>query len=312
MSANSTSQNAMNVKLAELQALKAAKRARRFDMAARVTVLVATNAVALAALGLGAWSNQTVAKYLGVPGIAGWAAALVIDGIWLVSLAIVQMHRREPWRALSAYQATLWMVGLSALTNFAHGLIRFGGTWRGTMAGLGFALLPVALKWLVSVSTKNAMSSLLKAPDAKNRIKQAGQIQAEAALNEVLAPTMALLTAPEEPAKVELERVEEPKWYNQSPEQLGLVKESYQPPVEESELVESLTETFADPALLQTRPQRVKDLASKIADRGGALNSVSFAEINEWYGVSAKATASNLRKDAHAAYLANTQTGMYM
>lgn len=312
MSTNSTAQNAMNVKLAELQAHREARRSRKFDLVAKGTVVTATNLVALAALGLGAWSNQTVAKYLGVPGMAGWAAALVIDGIWLVSLAIVQLHRREPWRALSAYQATLWMVGLSATTNFAHGMIRFGTTWRGIMAGLGFALLPVGLKWLVSVSTKNAMSTLLKAPDAKNRIKQAGQIQAEHALNEVLQPTMALLTPAEEPAKVEIERLPDPApivWAAPEPVQI----EKSQPVAEpEPPVVESLTETFSNPALIQTRPERVKDLASKIAERGGALNSVSFAEINEWYGVSAKATASNLRKDAHAAYLANTQTGMYM
>lgn len=315
MSVNSTSQNAMNVKLAELQAHRALKRARRFDMVAKGTVIFATNVVALAALGLGAWSNQTVAKYLGVPGIAGWAAALVIDGIWLVSLAIVQLHRKEPWRALSAYQATLWMVGLSALTNFAHGLIRFGGTWRGIMAGLGFALLPVALKWLVSVSTKNAMSTLLKAPDAKNRIKQAGQIQAEVALNEVLKPTMELLTDPEPTTTVELERVaENPKlspkrWEQRKAELEASLPEAPKPEPAPAPVVPATPATVVP---INDRKTRVNDLASKIAERGGALNSVTFAEIAEWYGVKAKATASNLRKDAHSAYLANAQTGQYL
>lgn len=306
----------MRVKLIEIKAQKAETRARRLDLAVRGAVWFATGLVAVTALALGAWSNQTVAEYLGVKGYAGWGAAGVIDGIWLVSLAIVQMYRREPWRALSAYRATLWMVALSAITNFAHGLIRFGQTWRGLAAGVFFALLPVALKWLVSVSTRNAMGQLLKAPDAKNRIKQAGQITAEHQLDEVLAP-VARLFQPEPP--VELERVEpvpvdpSTKWYNQIGAQAALGEPRELPKSMGSVPGRIGPEPVAEPPVVPgTRKARVDDLAKLIAERGGQLNSVTFKDISDRYGVTAKATASNLRKDAHTAYLNNTKTGMYL
>ena len=309
MSENRLPQEAMNVKMNEIEAQRRAQRVRRFDQVTRLLVWLATGVVAVTALALGAWSNQTVAVFLGVSGLAGWGCALVIDGIWLVSLAIVQMYRREPWRALSAYRATLWMVGLSAVTNFAHGLIRFGQTWHGLAAGVFFALLPVALKWLVSVSTRNAMGQLLKAPDAKNRIKQAGQITAEHQLNEVLAPVARLFEAPQ----VELERITPepvspgPKWYHQINLPMTAPEAVEAPP----EGVVALTKPV-EASGLGTRQARVEDLAKLIAERGGQLNSVTFRDISDRYGVTAKATASNLRKDAHKAYLSNAQTGMYL
>jgi hypothetical protein len=302
-------QETMNSKLAEIKAHREARRVRQFDQAARGGIWFATGVVAVTALALGAWSNQTVAQFLGVKGLAGWGAALVIDGIWLVSLAIVQLHRHEPWRALSAYRATLWMVALSAVTNFAHGLIRFEVTWRGAAAGLLFALLPISLKWLVAVSTKNAMGQLLKAPDAKNRIKQAGQITAEHQLNEVLAP-VARLIEPVERVEVHRVGVEKPQvtWVGDKPP--GRIIE---PPAEASVVDRSVTPRAplgnAAPTL---RQERVEDLAKLISERGGQPGSVTLSEVAERYGVNAKATASNLRKDAHAAYLANTSTGMYM
>lgn len=315
MSEERIPQNLMNVKLEEIRAQHEAKRLRRFDQVARGGIWFATGLVAVTALALGAWSNQTVAQFLGVKGLAGWGAALVLDGIWLVSLAIVQVYRKEPWRALSAYRATLWMVALSAMTNFAHGLIRFGETWRGLAAGILFALLPVGLKWLVSVSTRNTMGQLLKAPDAKNRIKQAGQITAEHQLNEVLAPVARLLV-PAEPPQVEVHRVvgltEKPRvvWAG---EPTGRIID----PPPETSYVDRKGPTVTPPAPLgnaveMNRSEKVADLAKLIAERGGQLGSVTFSEINERYGVAAKATASNLRRDAHKEYLANTQTGMYM
>src|SRR5579859_688210 len=290
----------MNVKLEEIKAHRAAKRGRKIDTGARTVIWGATTLVAVAALALGAWSNQTVASWAGIPGFAGWVAAGVIDGIWLVSLSIVALYRSEPWRALTAHYAVYGMVVLSAVTNFGHGLLRFGWSWRGAAAGFLFALLPVALKWLVSVSTKNSMATLLKAPDARNRIRQAGQVKAEVELTKVLQPVLELLTPDEEPPTVSLERVAEaPEVFEAAPEHLALAKAVEVPEP-------TLVEEVSDPAVVLTdRKARVNDLASKIAERGGALNSVTFAEINEWYGVKAKATASNLRKDAHSTYLAN-------
>jgi hypothetical protein len=324
--------NPFEDKLNEIKAHGETKRARRFDKSAKVVIWGATDLVAVTALALGAWSNQTVAHWLGVPGPAGWAAALVIDGIWLVSLAIVQLHRKEPWRALTAYQATLWMVGLSALTNFAHGLIQFGATWRGFAAGLAFALLPVGLKWLVSVSTKNNMSNLLRAPDARNRIKQAGQISAELELNEVLNPVVQRLNSAAEPTvpadqvwyppvtfgstPVQLERVEPepefdiPDWVNQRAEPVRI--ENHAKPELEPAKVHEVPRV--ETPVAGSRQERVADLAQKIAERGGQLDSVTFADLSQWYGVdpSKKSTLSALRKAGHQAYLDGAKTGQYL
>lgn len=326
---SSVNGNPFEHKLNEIKTKNAERRARTLDKTAKLVIWGATDLVAVSALALGAWSNTAVAHWLGVPGYAGWVTALVIDGIWLVSLAIVQLHRREPWRALSAYQATLGMVGLSAVTNFAHGLIRFGvqPPWRGIAAGLLFALLPVSLKWLITVSTKNSMGALLKAPDARNRIKQAGQVQAELDLNEVLNPVVQRVNQPvqalepgsifikvlePQPEKVQVERVEPDEnwlsvWPNSEPVEMNHKPELEPAEVQKPEPVE--------PVKIATRQDRVNDLAKRFADRGGQLNSVSFADLVEWYGVdpAKKSTLSALRKAGHQAYLASHEThGFYM
>lgn len=323
--------NPFEHKLNEIKAHQDTRRTRRFDQSAKVIIWGATDLVAVSALALGAWSNQTVAHWLGAPGFAGWVAALVIDGIWLVSLAIVQLHRKEPWRALSAYQATLVMVGLSVVTNFAHGLIRFGATWRGAAAGLLFALLPVGLKWLITVSTKNSMGTLLRAPDARNRIKQAGQISAELELNQILEPVVqrvnnlnnpvqALEPTPSwektvavQDSSVYVERVEPdenwlPDWVNQRTEPVPI--ENHAKPELEPARVQEIPKV----ELLETRQARVEDLAKKYAERGGQLNSVSFSDLSTWYGIepSKKSTLSNLRKAGHQAYLDGVSTGLYL
>lgn len=317
--------NRFNDKLREIKSHREEKRTRRYDQSARFIIWGATDLVAVSALALGAWSNQTVAHWLGVPGLAGWVAALVIDGIWLVSLAIVQLHRREPWRALSAYQATLLMVGLSAVTNFAHGLIRFGMSWRGAAAGLLFALLPVGLKWLITVSTKNSMGTLLRAPDARNRIKQAGQISAELELNQILNPVVQRVnnsvhelepgptwekTAEVQDSSVYVERVEFdiPDWVNQRIEPVP-IENHVKPELEPAKVPEV---PKVEPG--SSKQARVADLATRYAERDGQLNSISFSDLSQWYGIdpSKKSTLSTLRKAGHQAYLDGVSTGLYL
>lgn len=307
-------------KLNEIKEHNRLKKARQQDRIAYGIIWGATDLVALAALALGLWSNQTVAHWLGVPGWSGWLAAGVIDGVWVVSLAVVQLHRDAPWRALAAYQAAQRLVVLSALTNMGHGLIRFGLNPRGVVAGFLFALLPLALKWLIAISTNNAMGSLLKAPDAKMRIRQAGQVVASAQLDQTLAralgsePVQVVRTTevhqvpnhlnhPElESSPIETD-IDVPEW---------LVQVQQERPVqpEPEPVVRNLKPV--QPVSLSSRTDRVKDLARHIADRGGDLNSVSLREVSDWYGIKAKATASNLRKDAHAHYVTSARTGMYL
>ena len=59
-----------------------------------------------------------------------------------------------------------------------------------------------------------------------------------------------------------------------------------------------------------TRAEKVQDLAEEIGKRGGHLSAVPLAEVIGTYGLkpTAKATASNLRKDAHKHWL-NTAPG---
>lgn len=326
MSNNSVTGTAYENKLREMTDHKASKRARQFDRAARFVIWGATDLVAVTALVLGAWSNQTVARWLGVPGKAGWAAALVIDGIWLVSLAIVQLHRREPWRALSAYQATIAMVALSGVANFAHGLLIFGVNppWRGIAAGFLFALLPVSLKWLIAVSTRNSMGLLLKAPDAKERIKQAGQLTAELELNQLLNPVIHRVNQTSTPApaleppatsEVRLERLEPENDANWVPEWVNSTEPTGQDSVPALEPVRvPVVPPVQPPTNLNDRQARIDDLADWYAEKGGQLGNITFAEMSIRYQipVAKKSTLSNLRKAGHQAYLNKAQTGPYL
>jgi len=321
-------------KLNEIKGHKTAKSEFNRDRAAKVIIWGATDLVALFALALGAWSNQTVAKWLGFPDLAGWGFSIVIDGVWLVSIALIQLHREQPWKAVQAYQAVYYMVALSALTNFGHGLIRFGVSWHGAAAGLAFAVLPISLKWLISASTNNRMGTLLKAPNAKSRLKDAGMVRAELELNEALQPLMNLVNQSssdeesqvralqnpienETPVQVRLDRVEEedpfeiPSWVNTP-------RAAIEPPKPvvpaQPNLVPVESPKVPTQVQINSRQERVNDLAQRIGQNGGQLNSVTFAQISEWYGIDAskKSTLSVLRKDAHQRYLDKATQGPYM
>ena len=317
-------------KLNEIKGHKNAKSEFNRDRAAKIIIWGATDLVALFALALGAWSNQTVAHWLGFPQLAGWGFSIVIDGVWLVSIALIQLHREQPWKAVQAYQAVYYMVALSALTNFGHGLIRFGVSWHGAAAGLAFAVLPISLKWLISASTNNRMGTLLKAPNAKSRLKDAGMVRAELELNEALQPLMNMVNnanqqpepvqVPEVPMQapaVKLERIEEedpfeiPAWVNTPRAEI----EGPKPVVPtQPNLVPAESPKVPTPVQITSRQDRVNDLAQRIAENGGQLGSVTFAQMSEWYGIdpSKKSTLSVLRKDAHQKYLDKATQGPYM
>jgi len=269
-------------------------------------------------------ANPMLARNCGIP------TQRVIDGVWLVSIALIQLHREQPWKAVQAYQAVYYMVALSALTNFGHGLIRFGVSWHGAAAGLAFAVLPISLKWLISASTNNRMGTLLKAPNAKSRLKDAGMVRAELELNEALQPLMNMVNnanqqpepvqVPEVPMQapaVKLERIEEedpfeiPAWVNTPRAEI----EGPKPVVPtQPNLVPAESPKVPTPVQITSRQDRVNDLAQRIAENGGQLGSVTFAQMSEWYGIdpSKKSTLSVLRKDAHQKYLDKATQGPYM
>lgn len=324
----SVNDSGLQSKLETIRELNIAKRERHLRMASLGLIWGATGLVGLAALGLGLWSNQVVAQWLGVPGKAGWIAAGVIDGIWVVTMAIVQLHHRQPWRALTSYYVSFALVILSAVTNFGHGLIRFGGhDVRGYLAGGLFALLPLGLKWLLSAATNNEMATLTKAPDARKRIRQVGQVVAAERLNRVLDAAMdqEFREVPAEPQRVQLDRVpvrEEVPVTSEQLDQLDKVKKAWKAlaPVVEPEvpartdLEPAQVPVVPVPELPQftTRKEKVQDLAALIADRGGQPSAVPFSEMSLRYGSTAKATLSALRKDAHQAYLNGVSVGQYL
>lgn len=138
----------------------AARRRGAIDTAILGTVPVLAVAVAFAS----GWSLYDLGRHFLMPGWAAWAVFALIDIVWFQSAVVVIKNQRSPHRAIEAHRRMQGMFRVSVAANFAHGLILFGLTLNGFVAGAVFALFPIGFK----VAFANAF------PDFVKRARQAG------------------------------------------------------------------------------------------------------------------------------------------
>jgi hypothetical protein len=140
---------------------KATERRRNaIDTAILGTVPVLAVAVAFAS----GWSLYDLGRHFHMPSWAAWAVFALIDVVWFQSAVVVIKNQRSPHRAIEAHRRMQGMFRVSVAANFAHGLILFGLTFNGFVAGAVFALFPIGFK----VAFANAF------PDFVKRARQAG------------------------------------------------------------------------------------------------------------------------------------------
>lgn len=136
------------------------RRRNAIDTAILGTVPVLAVAVAFAS----GWSLYDLGRHFHMPSWAAWAVFALIDVVWFQSAVVVIKNQRSPHRAIEAHRRMQGMFRVSVAANFVHGLILFGITWSGFVAGAVFALFPIGFK----VAFANAF------PDFVKRARRAG------------------------------------------------------------------------------------------------------------------------------------------
>lgn len=119
-----------------------ARRRGALDTAILGTVPVLAVATAFAS----GWSLYDLGRHFHMPGWAAWAVFALIDVVWFQSAIVVIKNQDSPHRAIEAHQRMQRMFAVSVAANFAHGLILFGVTVNGFVAGAVFALFPIGFK----------------------------------------------------------------------------------------------------------------------------------------------------------------------
>lgn len=137
-----------------------ARRRNAIDTVIIGTVPILAVAVAFAS----GWSLYDLGRHFHMPGWAAWAVFALIDAVWFQSAIVVIKNQLTPHRAIEAHRRMQGMFRVSVAANFAHGLIIFGLTLSGFVAGAVFALFPIGFK----VAFANAF------PDFVKRARQAG------------------------------------------------------------------------------------------------------------------------------------------
>lgn len=120
----------------------AARKRGALDTAILTTVPVLAIATAFAS----GWSLYDLGRHFHMPGWAAWAVFALIDVVWFQSAIVVIKNQDSPHRAIEAHQRMQRMFAVSVAANFAHGLILFGVTVNGFVAGAVFALFPIGFK----------------------------------------------------------------------------------------------------------------------------------------------------------------------
>lgn len=120
----------------------AARKRGALDTAILGTVPILAIATAFAS----GWSLYDLGRHFHMPGWAAWAVFALIDVVWFQSAIVVIKNQDSPHRAIEAHQRMQRMFAVSVAANFAHGLILFGLTLNGLVAGAVFALFPIGFK----------------------------------------------------------------------------------------------------------------------------------------------------------------------
>jgi hypothetical protein len=120
----------------------AARKRGALDTAILGTVPILAIATAFAS----GWSLYDLGRHFHMPGWAAWAVFALIDVVWFQSAIVVIKNQDSPHRAIEAHQRMQRMFAVSVAANFTHGLILFGLTVNGFVAGAVFALFPIGFK----------------------------------------------------------------------------------------------------------------------------------------------------------------------
>lgn len=110
------------------------------------TILTTVPILAIATAFASGWSLYDLGRHFHMPGWAAWAVFALIDVVWFQSAIVVIKNQDSPHRALEAHQRMQRMFAVSVAANFAHGIILFGLTGNGLVAGAVFALFPIGFK----------------------------------------------------------------------------------------------------------------------------------------------------------------------
>lgn len=140
------------------------KTARRRRGAVDTAILGTVPALAIAVAFASGWSLYDLGRHFNMPNWAAWAVFALIDIVWFQSAIVVIKNQRSPHRAIEAHKRMQGMFAVSVAANFIHGLILFGATLNGFVAGIVFALFPIGFKAAFS----NAF------PDYVKRARKAG------------------------------------------------------------------------------------------------------------------------------------------
>lgn len=209
-------------------------------------ILATVPALAIATGFASGWSLYDLGRHFHMPAWSAWAVFALIDVVWFQSAIVVIKNQTAPHRAIEAHRRMQAMFRVSVAANFAHGLILFGPTPSGFVAGAVFALFPIGFK----VAFANAF------PDFVKRAQQAGYAGelVKAFQTEVLMTIMAGV----DQAKAELTRTVHPPT-------VSLERPAVQPqptPVQASDLPVDQIEPAPEPTTVhtvQTAPDRTAD-----------------------------------------------------
>lgn len=291
----------------------------------------------LSILGAATWSTYSLYTMLadnGAPHMVARVSCGVFDATWILTVFLVAGDKYGDDKMAQALSWATLAVSLGA--SGAHGYLTH--SW---MVGVFGVLLVLAAKGTTQIYISR-MRPRLQGADAEefrrmayNRYINEMKRQHEAELAEDdrrwMVPEVNPVLNPQVPAQqpapvqapqtetVKVERVQEPEedpfeipaWVNSRPAMI----EAPKPPVPaQPNLVPAESPKVPAPVQISSRQDRVNDLAKRIAENGGQLGSVTFAQMSEWYGIDAskKSTLSVLRKDAHQKYLDNATQGLYM
>lgn len=263
----------------------AERRRNAIDTVILGTVPLLAIAVAFAS----GWSLYDLGRHFGMPGWTAWAVFALIDLVWFQSAIVVIKNQRSPHRAIEAHRRMQGMFRVSVSANFVHGLILFGLTLDGFVAGAVFALFPIGFK----VAFANAY------PDFVKRARQAGfgGELADAFHTEVLMTIMAGV----DQAKAELAQSTE-----QQPAQLDpVVIRGESTPVHAPDQ-QANREPTAEPAMVQAaaqsgsgQPDQIENQVNTLLDRLKKDERITKARAAEILGIP-ESTAYRRLKDAEA------------
>ena len=122
------------------------KTAERRRGALDTAILATVPVLAIATAFASGWSLYDLGRHFHMPGWAAWAVFALIDAVWFQSAIVVIKNQDSPHRAIEAHQRMQRMFAVSVAANFVHGLILFGATANGFVAGAVFALFPIGFK----------------------------------------------------------------------------------------------------------------------------------------------------------------------